>query len=259
MSHIGGPDRLGDMRIAIAGGTGTLGSLVAAELARRGHKVRVLSRSAPEYRVDLTTGSGLAHALAGCDVVVDASNNSSRHAAQVLVAGTQRLLDAEQAAGVRHHVCISIVGCEQAPMGYYRVKTEQERLAAEGPVPCSVVRATQFHELVLAALTAGGRWGVLPVPRARVQPIACAEVAGAVADVAEGAPGKERIQVAGPEVTDARDLARTWRSVTGRRTVLVPVALPGRLGRALRSGALTDERPDVRGTVTFADWLAARR
>ncbi len=247
------------MRIAIAGGTGTLGSLVAAELARRGHEVRVLSRGAPKYRVDLATGSGLAAALAGCDVVVDASNNSSRHAAQVLVAGTRRLLEAERAAGVRHHVCISIVGCELAPMGYYRVKTEQERVATQEEVPCSVVRATQFHELVLAALTAGGRWGVLPVPRARLQPIACAEVARAVADVAEGAPRPERLQVAGPEVAEAGDLARIWRSVTGRRTALIPVPLPGRLGRALRSGALTDERPSVRGTVTFADWLAARR
>ena len=259
MSHIRGPDRLGDMRIAIAGGTGTLGSLVAAELARRGHEVRVLSRSAPEYCVDLATGSGLADALAGCDVVVDASNNSSRRAADVLVAGTRRLLEAEDAAGVRHHVCISIVGCELAPVGYYWVKAEQEQVAAQGPVPCSVVRATQFHELVLAALTAGGRWRVLPVPRARVQPIACAEVAGVVADVAAGTPGKGWVQVAGPQVTEARDLARIWRSVTGRRTALIPVPLPGRLGRALRSGALTVERPDVRGTVTFADWLAARR
>ena len=247
------------MRIAIAGGTGTLGSLVAAKLARRGHEVRALSRHAPEYPVDLTTGNGLADALAGCEVVVDASNNSSRHAAQVLVAGTRRLLEAEHAARVRHHVCISIVGCELAPMGYYRVKTEQEKLAAQCPVPCSVVRATQFHELVLAALTAGGRWRVLPVPRARLQPIACAEVAGAVADVAEGAPRHGRLQVAGPQVTEARELARTWRSVTGRRAALIPVPLPGRLGRALRTGALTDERPDVRGTVTFADWLAARR
>ncbi len=246
------------MRIAIAGGTGTLGSLVAAELARRGHEARVLSRSAPEYRVDLATGSGLERALAGCDVVVDASN-SARHAADVLVAGTRRLLAAEQAAGVRHHVCVSIVGCEKAPMGYYRVKAEQERVAAQGPVLCSLVRATQFHELVLAALTTGRRWGVLPVPRARLQPIACAEVASVVAGVAEGAPRPGRIQVAGPEVADARDLVRTWRSVTGRRTVLVPVALPGRLGRALRTGALTDERPEVRGSVTFAAWLAARQ
>ena len=139
MSHIRGPYRPGDMRIAIAGGTGTLGSLVAAELARRGHEVRVLSRSAPEYRVDLATGSGLADALAGCDVVVDASNNSSRHAADILVGGSRRLLAAEAAVGVKHHVCVSIAGCEQVPMGYFTAKAQQEQVVEQGPVPWSVV------------------------------------------------------------------------------------------------------------------------
>ena len=148
-----GPGRPRDMRIAIAGGTGTLGSLVAAELGRRGHEIRVLRRSAPEYRVDLATGSGLADALAGCDVVVDASNNSSRHAAQILVDGSRRLLAAERAAGVGHHVCVSIVGCERVPMGYFQVKAEQEQVVEQGPVPWSMVRATQFHEYVLAMLT----------------------------------------------------------------------------------------------------------
>jgi uncharacterized protein YbjT (DUF2867 family) len=247
------------MKTAIIGGTGTLGRLVAAELDRRGHEVRVLSRNAPRYRVDLTTGEGLEPALAGCDVVVDASNNSSKHAARLLVDGSRRLLAAEHSAGVSHHVCVSVVGCEQVPMGYFKVKAEQERVVEQGPVPWSIVRATQFHEYVLAMLTAGARWGMLPVPRARVQTIACGQVAPVVAGVAEGGPGKTRIQVGGPEVTDARDLARTWRSVTGRRVALVPVAVPGKLGRALRAGALTDDRPDVRGTITFADWLAARQ
>jgi uncharacterized protein YbjT (DUF2867 family) len=112
------------MRIAIVGGTGTLGRHVSTELRSRGHEIRVLSRTSPEYRVDLLTGAGLEPALSGCDVVVDASN-ASRKAAAVLVGGTRRLLAAEQAAGVGHHVCVSIVGCDQVPMGYYRVKTEQ--------------------------------------------------------------------------------------------------------------------------------------
>jgi len=259
MSQPGGLRRHQDMKTAIIGGTGTLGRLVAAELDRRGHDVRVLSRNAPQYRVDLTTGEGLEPALAGCDVVVDASNNSSRHAAQILVDGSRQLLAAERAAGVGHHVCVSIVGCERVPMGYFQVKAKQEQVVEQGPVPWSIVRATQFHEYVLAMLTAGARWGVLPVPRARLQTIACAEVAPVVAGVAEGGPGKDRIQVGGPEVADARDLARTWRSVTGRRVALVPVAVPGKLGRALRAGVLTTARPDVRGTITFADWLAARQ
>jgi uncharacterized protein YbjT (DUF2867 family) len=244
MSHAGRLRRHGGMRIAIAGGTGTLGSLVAAELGRRGNDVRVLSRNSPEYRVDLTTGDGLEDALQGCDVVVDASNNSSRRAAEILVGGSRRLLAAERAAGVGHHVCVSIVGCEQVPMGYFQAKAEQEQVIEQGPVPWSLVRSTQFHEYVLAMLTAGARWGVLPVPGARLQTVACAEVTPVVADVAEGAPRKDRVAVAGPEVAGARDLARTWRSATGRRVVLAPVAVPGKLGRALRAGALTTGRPD---------------
>jgi uncharacterized protein YbjT (DUF2867 family) len=258
MSHAGWLRRLNGMRIAIAGGTGTLGSLTAAELTGRGHDVRVLSRGAPEYRVDLTTGDGLERALEGCDVVVDATNNSSKRAAEILVEGSRRLLAAGHAAGVSHHVCVSIVGCEQVSMSYFRVKAEQERVTGQGPVPWSIVRATQFHELVLATLTAAARWGVLPVPRVRLQPVACAEVARVVADVAEDTPRKERVEIAGPEVAGARELARTWRSVTGRRAAALPVPVPGKLGRALRAGVLTTGRPDVRGAVTFAEWLAAR-
>jgi nucleoside-diphosphate-sugar epimerase len=110
------------MRIAIVGGTGTLGRHVTAELAARGHDVRVLSRGSAQHPVDLVTGQGLAAALDGCAVVIDASNASApKRAAQVLVEGSRRLLAAEQQAGVSHHVGISIVGCERVPMGYYRI------------------------------------------------------------------------------------------------------------------------------------------
>src|SRR5580692_11839175 len=160
------------MKIAIVGGKGTLGGHVTAELTRRGHEVRVLSRSG-EYQVDLTTGDGLADALRDCDAVVDASNASSaKRARQVLVEGSRRLLAAEAAAGVAHHVCISIVGCDQVPMGYYKVKTAQEKVVGQSAVPWSVVRATQFHELAAAALTAAGRYHVVPVPGMKLQTIA---------------------------------------------------------------------------------------
>jgi uncharacterized protein YbjT (DUF2867 family) len=248
------------MRIAITGGTGTLGRHVAAELRSRGHEVRALSRRSPEYPVDLATGEGLAAALADCDVVVDASNDSSsaKRAETILVEGSRRLLAAEEAAGVGHHVCVSIVGCENVPMGYFRVKVRQEHLVEAGPVPWSVVRATQFHELVAAALETAGRWRVLPVPRARLATVAAAEAARAVADVAEKPARYGRVEVTGPEAADARDLARTWREVTGRRALLLPLPVPGRLGRALRDGALTTESPGARGTTPFAAWLAAQ-
>jgi len=245
------------MRIAIAGGTGTLGRPVAEALRSRGHEVRVLSRRGPEHRVDVTTGEGLAEALEGVDVVVDATNDSSKHAADTLVEGSRRLLAAEEVAGVGHHVCVSIVGCELVPARYFRIKAEQERVVEEGPQPWSIVRATQFHELVDMALAPTARKHLMPVPRVPLQTVASTEVARVVADVAEGAPRRGRVEVVGPEVVDARALARTWRSTTGRRALLLPLPLPGRMGRALRAGALIAERPDVRGTTPFATWLAA--
>jgi uncharacterized protein YbjT (DUF2867 family) len=247
------------MRIAIVGGTGTLGKHVVAELAGRGHEVRVLSRGG-EYRVDLTTGDGLDRALDGCAAVVDASNTTAaKRARLVLVEGSRRLLAAEQAAGVGHHVCVSIVGCDQVPMGYYKVKVDQEHVVETGPVPWSIVQATQFHELAASMLNATGKYLVLPVPRVRLQTVASAEVARAVADVAAGAPLKHRLQVAGPQVNTLRELALTWRQVTGRRALLVPLPVPGKLGRALRDGGLTAANADFRGTEIFAEWLAAQQ
>jgi uncharacterized protein YbjT (DUF2867 family) len=246
------------MRIAIVGGTGTLGRKVVAELTERGHDVRVLSRGG-EYRVDLTTGEGLAAALEGCGAVVDASNaTSAKRARQVLVGGTERLLAAEREAAVSHHVCVSIVGCDRVPMGYYKVKVDQEHLVEDGQVAWTIVQATQFHELAATALAAAAKFLVLPVPAISLQTVAAAQVAHAVADVAEGPPLGHRIRVAGPEVSTARDLALTWRHATGRRAVLVPLPIPGKLGRTLRQGGLTAGQPDVRGTVTFAEWLAAQ-
>jgi uncharacterized protein YbjT (DUF2867 family) len=247
------------MKIAVIGGTGTLGRHVVAELRSRGHEVRVLSRSAPEYRVDLTTGEGLDRALTGCDAVVDASNNpSAKGASQTLAEGCRRLLAAEDAAGVRHHVCVSVIGCDRVPIGYFRVKAGQERVVEQGPVPWSIVRATQFHEYVATMLDAVRRWPVLPVPRVLVQTVASAEVARLVAGVAEGPPRQRRVLVAGPEISGARELVQAWLAGTGRRALLLPLPLPGKLGRALRAGALTAQRPDVRGATPFAAWLAAQ-
>jgi uncharacterized protein YbjT (DUF2867 family) len=247
------------MRIAIVGGTGTLGRHVATELASRGHDARVLSRSGA-YPVDLTTGDGLSKALDGCAAVVDASNaTSSKRARQVLVEGSRRLLAAEQEAGVGHHVCVSIVGCDQVPMGYYRIKTDQEQVVEHGAVPWTIVRATQFHELAATALAAAAKYRVLPIPSMRLQTIAAADVAEAVATIAEGEPALGRVQVAGPETHSARELARTWLTLTGHKAIQMPVPVPGKMGRALRSGGLTTSSPDFSGTLTFGDWLKAQQ
>ena len=141
------------MRIAVVGATGTLGRRVVRALD--GHDVLELSRSGA-VPVDLRDGSGLDAALAGADVVVDASDAR-------VVEGPPRLLEAGRRAGVRHHVAISIVGCERVRMKYYGIKVEHERVVREGPVPWTIVRATQFHNLVDWAFGKAARWVSSPL------------------------------------------------------------------------------------------------
>jgi uncharacterized protein YbjT (DUF2867 family) len=242
------------MNIAVIGGTGTLGHHVVEQARSRGHEARSLSRSSADFPVDLTTGAGLEAALAGVEVVIDASN-AQKGAQAVLVEGSRRLLAAERDAGVRHHVLISIVGIEQTPVRYYATKVAQERVVSDGPVPWTIVRATQFHELLAGVFGAVGRFRLLPLPSFPVQPVAAAEVAPVLLDVAEGRLRDGRIEVAGPEVLDARAAGRAWRAA-GHSAFQVAIPVPGRLGRALRAGGLTSKDPDVRGTMTFAQWLA---
>ena len=244
------------MRIAVAGGTGTIGRRIVTALSRDGHEIRALSRRAAQHPVDLTTGAGLEAALAGCDVVIDASNGPpSRKALAVLVGGSRRLLETGARAGVRHHVCVSIVGIEDVPLGYYRVKLEQERVVESAGLPWTIVRSTQFHDLLGSLLSVAGRWHVLPVPGARFQPVGVDEAADVVAAVATDTARLARVTVAGPEVHDLRSLGRMWREATGRSSIAIPIPLPGKLARALREGRLTCANPDVGGTQTFAAWL----
>ena len=147
-SHSARLSRPPHMNIAIVGGTGTVGAEAVRELTARGHAVRVLTRHAPEYPVDLTTGAGLERALAGIDVVIDAASGGK----QVLVAGTERLLRAGAAAGVKHHVGVSIVGIDRVGGPYYKLKLAQEAAIRAGGVPWTIVRATQFHTLIAPGL-----------------------------------------------------------------------------------------------------------
>jgi uncharacterized protein YbjT (DUF2867 family) len=124
-------------------------------------------------------------------------------------------------------------------------------------VPWTIVRATQFHEFIANILGAAPAGGRRLRPRALLQPVACAGVARYVADIAEQPPGGRETSIAGPEVTELRTLARTWRSVTGRQLALIPVRVPGRIGRALRSGALTTSQAEVTGHIPFAAWVEA--
>ena len=245
------------MEIAVAGATGSIGAPLAQELARRGHAVRALSRRSPDYPVDVKTGQGLADALAGCSVLIDATNAgpNAKQARAVLVDGGRNLLARAAEAGIGHHVCLSIVGCDQVPMPYYKVKVEQEALVRAAELPTTIVRATQFHTLLTEVFGGVGRFGVIPGGAAKLQPADPAQVALAVADVAEGEPRPEGFSVAGPEILELGRLAEIWKRATGQRGIVLPIPLPPSYGRPLKAGALTDAAPDHRCTVGFADWL----
>jgi len=234
------------MRIAIAGGTGTVGAEAAREFERRGHEVRILSRHAPEHPVDLRDGSGLAAALDGVEVVVDAANGKR----SVLVDGTARLLGAAKEAGAHHCVGISIVGVDRVGGRYYKAKREQEKLIEHSGIPWTIVRATQFHPFIARTFAASAKLGIVPCLEFPIQPVDPREVGRVLAETAEAEPALG--QFAGPEVLSGCELARRWRRRTGSHAV--PVRLP--VTRALRSGGLTN--PGARrGTVTFDTWLEA--
>jgi uncharacterized protein YbjT (DUF2867 family) len=245
-----------EMRIAVAGGTGVLGRHVVAELARRGHDPVVMSRSTG---VDVTTGAGLDAALVGADVVIDATSvttMSRRTAEQSFEAGTGELVRVGRRAGVRHHVAVSIVGVDRAPeVAYYGAKLHHEELVLAGPVPSSILRATQFHEFPGQFLDRF-RGPVVPVFRMLTQPVAAREVASALVDVAEGPPRGHAGEIAGPEVHELVDLARRVVRARGQRRLVVGIRAPGAAGRKLVEGAALPTVGGLRGRVTFDEWLA---
>jgi uncharacterized protein YbjT (DUF2867 family) len=245
------------MRIAVAGATGRIGRLTIASLELAGHQTVPVSRRAG---VDAYTGSGLDAALDGVDAVVDSTNTSSSDQAEIVDffgTITRNLLAAEERAGVRHHVLLSIVGLEHdqaAP--HYAGKREQERLVTEGPVPWSIVRATQFHDF--AAMVAGWteRDGVATIAPLLVQPIALPDVAAVLAEIAVAPPLRAKLDIAGPETQDLVDMARRTLAVRGQDITLVPT-WRGVFGLDMAGEVLLPGEGARLAPTTFADWLAA--
>lgn len=190
--------------------------------------------------------------------MVDVSNVSTlsqRRSVAFFTAATGHLLTAGQRAGVAHHVALSIVGVDRVNYGYYEGKRVQEDLVLSGPVPASVLRATQFHEFPSQVL-ARSPGPVALVPRMRMQPVAAREVATSLVQLATGSPIGLAPELAGPQVLELVDLARQVSQATGRRRWVVPVTLPGTTGRAMATGGLRPTGPGPRGQQTFAFWLA---
>jgi uncharacterized protein YbjT (DUF2867 family) len=244
------------MRIAVAGGTGVVGGHVVEAARAAGHEVVALTRSTG---VDLMSGSGLADALRGADAVIDVANRTTLRAGastRFFETTTRNLHVAEREAGVGHHVALSIIGAAAAPAAYYAGKAAQERLVMAEQGGWSVLRTSQFHEFVPQTL-ARGRLGPLQlVPAMRVQPVAAAEVAAALVAIAAAGPSGLVPDLAGPREESMADLARRYLAATGTRRQVLPVAFPGRWGRAMRDGTVLPGVGARIGRQTFDEWLA---
>ena len=197
------------MKIVVIGGSGLIGSNLVAKLSERGHEAVSAS---PNSGVNTLTGEGLAEALEGAQVVVDVANAPAWGDAEVLdffQTSSRNLLAAETAAGVGHHVTLSVVGAERLPgSGYMRAKVAQEELVKAGPVPYTIVRATQFFEFIGRIADSSANGDTVRLPPALVQPESADDVAGTLADVAVGAPLNDTVELAGPEAFRLDELAR---------------------------------------------------
>jgi len=247
------------MRVAVAGATGNIGTLTVATLEAGGHDVVRISRS---LGIDLSTGAGLDAALTGVEAVIDVTNCTASDPAETVAyfgTMTRNLLAAEQRAGVRHHVLLSIVGVDRVEgNAHYAGKREQERLVAAGPVPWTVVPTTQFHDFAAMVTSWTERDGVATVAPLLVQPIAPEDVAAVLAEIAVGQPQGRYVDVAGPEPQDLVDMARRTHQARGREVKLVPT-WSTMFGPEMAGNALLPGEGARIATTTFDEWLARQR
>jgi uncharacterized protein YbjT (DUF2867 family) len=243
------------MRIGVAGGTGTVGRHVVAQAQKAGHEVAVLS---PSAGVDVRGGEGLAEALEGADVVVDVTNPKTIEQGPATEFWTEVATALQHAGGeqgVAHIVTLSIVGADKTSFGYYEAKLEHERAAASGPVPSTVMRATQLHELpaqLIAITRHDSQASVLDLRP--VQPVAARTVGEVLLGLAEGAPAGRAPDLAGPQQAELVDLARAFVARQGQAITVIPDAdsVAG-----IPSGALLPENGARIQGPTFTEWLAS--
>jgi uncharacterized protein YbjT (DUF2867 family) len=254
-----------DGQILITGATGTLGQVVARQLRDAGQPVRLLSRrprpadaeAELDWAVsDLASGAGLDAALDGATVVIHCASDP-RTAGADLEAAT-RLVKAAQ-GGRPHLVYVSIVGVDRIPLRYYTEKLAVEQLIERSGVPCTILRATQFHELLLGLMQRLVRLPIVTVPAGTsFQPVDVAEVAARLIRLARGLPVGRAPDLGGPQVRSAADLARTYLRIRGQRRPVVAVRMPGAIARAYRDGGQL--APEHQGSGrTWDEFLADTR
>ena len=245
------------MKIVVIGGTGLIGSKVVKNLSERGYEVGAAS---PNSGVNTLTGEGLAEVLEGASVVVDVSNSPSFEDAAVMEffeTSTRNLLTYEAAAGVGHHVALSVVGCDTLPdSGYLRAKVAQEKLIRESSIPYSIVRATQFFEFLQRIADSATEGNTVRLPSVGFQPLAADDVASIVSKVAIGAPLNGIVEVAGPEQFRFNEFIS--RGLSARQDPREVIADPHAryFGAELSERSLVPNDGALLGETRFEDWLS---
>ncbi|MGH8428973.1 MAG: SDR family oxidoreductase, partial [Solimonas sp.] len=245
------------MKIVVIGGSGLIGTKLVSRLRQKGHEVLAAS---PNSGVNTVTGEGLAEAVAGAQVVVDLANSPSfetKAALEFFAAAGHKLLSAEAAAGVKHHVALSVVGTDRLlENGYFCAKLVQENLIKASGIPYTIVRSTQFFEFMGAIAQSGTVGQEAHLSPALFQPIASDDVADAVTDAALGAPVNGTIEIAGPERAPIDDLVGRFLSATHDPRKVVPDAHARYFGVELNDQSLTPGDKPRLGAIRFADWLS---
>jgi len=246
------------MRIVVIGGSGLIGSRLTALLRTHGHEVVAASR---RTGVDVLTGAGLADALTGADVVVDVTDTPSfepQAALDFFTTATTTLLDAERAAGVRHHVALSVVGIDREPQeGYRRAKVAQEALVVASGVPFTILRATQFFEFLRAIADGSTTGDEVRVTPAALQPVAADEVVALLAELVVAPPRGGVVELAGPEALGLDVLVGRVLAAAGDTRTVVADPAAGYFGVVIHDSSLTAGPATRLGGTTLAEWLGA--
>jgi uncharacterized protein YbjT (DUF2867 family) len=243
------------MKIVVIGGTGLIGSKVVAKLKQKGHEVIA---AAPNTGVNTITGKGLKKALAGAQVVIDLANSPSfedKAALEFFQTSGRNLLAAEAAAGVRHHVAVSIVGIDRSDNGYFRAKVAQEKLIGSSGIPYTIIRSTQFMEFLGGIAASGVDGNVVRISPGLFQPIAADDVAAAVADVALAAPKNGIVEIAGPDRAPFNEIVARYLKAIGdpRQVVRDPEARY--FGGRVEEHSLVPLGEARLGHIGFDEWL----
>jgi uncharacterized protein YbjT (DUF2867 family) len=247
------------MKIVVIGGTGLIGSKTVAILRQGGHDVVAAS---PNTGVNTITGQGLKEAMAGAQAIIDLANSPSfedRAVLEFFTTSEGNLLPAETAAGVRHHVALSIVGTDRSDNGYFRAKVAQEKLIETSGIPYTIIRSTQFLEFLGAIAASGADGNIVRISPGLFQPIAADDVAAIVAEVALAAPRNGVVEIAGPERAPFNEVVARYLKAIGDPRVVVSDPEARYFGGRVEVRSLVPLGEARLGRIGFDEWLRRSR